>query len=77
MQIILVSLLTEKRSISLKQIIKLSTFQFYLGSISNTFDVSEEASFKNVYDFWVDYNAIDKSNILNTHKYLMVKNNRK
>ena len=77
MQIILVSLLTEKRSISLKQIIKMSTFQFYLGSISNTFDVSEEVSFKNVYDFWVDYNAIDKSNILNTHKYLMVKNNRK
>ena len=55
----------------------MSTFQFYLGSISNTFDVSEEVSFKNVYDFWVNYNAIDKSNILNTHKYLMVKNNRK
>ena len=29
----------------------------------------------NVYDFSVDYNAIDKSDILNIHKYLMVKNN--
>ena len=29
----------------------------------------------NVYDFSVDYSAIDKSNILNIHKYLMIKNN--
>ena len=28
----------------------------------------------NVYDFSVDYVAIDKSNILNIHKYLMIKN---
>ena len=33
----------------------------------------------NVYDFSVDYNAIDKSDILNIHKYLMfkIKNNIK
>ena len=31
----------------------------------------------NVYDFSVDYNVIDKSDILNIHKYLMVKNNTK
>ena len=31
----------------------------------------------NVYDFSVDYNFIDKSDILNIHKYLMTKNNKK
>ena len=31
----------------------------------------------NVYDFSVDYNSIDKSYILNIHKYLMTKNNIK
>ena len=46
--------------------------QFCLGSISNKF---EYVSLKgNVYDFSVDYVAIDKSNILNIHKYLMIKN---
>ena len=35
-------------------------------------------SFKgNKYDFSVDYNAIDKSDRLNIHKHLMVKNNKK
>ena len=29
----------------------------------------------NIYDFPADYNAVNKSNILNIHKYLMVKNN--
>ena len=52
--------------------------QFCLGSISNKFkevSFSEEISFKNnVYDFSFDYNAIDKSVILNILKYLMVKN---
>ena len=32
---------------------------------------------KNLYDFSVDYNAIDKSDILNIHWYLMFKNNIK
>ena len=27
-----------------------------------------------MYDFSVNYNALDKSDILNIHKYLMVKN---
>ena len=52
--------------------------RFCLGSISNEFDSNDlnEISFKgNVYDFSVDYSAIDKSNILNIHKYLMIKNN--
>ena len=54
--------------------------QFYLGSIPNKFDVleSREVSLKeNVYHFSVNYNAIDKSDILKIHKYLMVKNNIK
>ena len=54
--------------------------QFYLGSISNEFGVtaSREVSLKeNVYGFSVDYNDINKSDILNIHKYLMVKNKTK
>ena len=52
--------------------------RFCLGSISNEFHYadSKEISFKGtVYDFSVDYSAIDKSNILNIYKYLMIKNN--
>ena len=51
--------------------------RFCLGSTSNDFDRDDlkEVSFKgNVYDFSVDYDAIDKSDILNIHKYLMIKN---
>ena len=54
--------------------------QFCLGSISNGFSATEsrEVSLNgNVYDFSVDYNSIDKSDILNSHKYLMTKNNIK
>ena len=37
---------------------------------------SKEVSLNgNVYDFSVDYNSIDKSNILNIHKNLITKNN--
>ena len=49
--------------------------QYYLASISNKFDYvdSEKVSFKgNVYDFLIDYDAIDKSSILNIHKYLKI-----
>ena len=49
-----------------------------LGSISNGFSAtdSREVSLNgNVYNFSVDYNSIDKSDILNIHKYLMTKNN--
>ena len=46
------------------------TSQFCLGSISNIFDAVDSKSLKrNVYDFLVDYNAIDKSKIILTiHK---------
>ena len=54
--------------------------QFCLGSIFNGFGAidSREASLKgNVYDSSVDFDAIDKSDALNIHKYLMVKNSIK
>ena len=47
--------------------------QFFLGNISNKYDYvdSEEVSLKgNVYNCSVNYDAIDKFNILNVHKYL-------
>ena len=53
---------------------------FCPGSISSAFSVNEsrEVSLNgNVYDFSVYYNSIDKSDILNIHKYLMTKNNIK
>ena len=52
--------------------------QYCLGSISNGFSATEsrEVSLNgNVYDFSVDYNSMDKSDILNIHKYLITKNN--
>ena len=52
--------------------------QFCPGSRSNKFDnvKSEKVSFKeNVYDFSVDYDTNDKSDILNIHKYLKFQNN--
>ena len=54
--------------------------QICLGSISNGFGaaVSREVFLKgNAYDFSVDCNAINKSKIPNSHKYLMVKINIK
>ena len=54
--------------------------QFCLGSISNGFSNTEFTEVYlngNVYDFSVGYNSIDKSDILNIHKYLMAKNNIK
>ena len=54
--------------------------QFYLASISNKFGYVEakEVSLKRyLYDFSVDYYAIDKSDILRIVNYLMVKNNIK
>ena len=52
--------------------------QFCVGSIFSRFSAleSREAYLNgNVYDFSVDYNSIDKYDILNIHKYLMIKNN--
>ena len=51
--------------------------QFCLGSISNGFSAAEsrEASLnRKVCDFSVDYNSIDKYDILNIHKHLMNRN---
>ena len=51
--------------------------QIRLGSISNGFSAtaSTEVYLKgDGYDVSVDYNAVDKSNIVNIHKYLMVTN---
>ena len=44
--------------------------QFCLGSISNGFSAAgsrEVSLYGNVYDLSVDYNSIDKSDILNIH----------
>ena len=54
--------------------------QFWLGSISNKLGATESREISlggNFYYFSVDYNTIDKSDISNIHKYLMVKNNMK
>ena len=54
--------------------------QFCLGSTYNGFSAAEprEVSLNgNVYDFLVNCNSIDKSDILKIHKYLMTKNNIK
>ena len=54
--------------------------QLFLGSMSKQFDYvqSEEVWLKeNVYDFPVSYSAIDNSETLNVHEYLMFNNNIK
>ena len=51
-----------------------------LGSISDGFSATKAREVclnKNVYDFSVNYNSIDKSGSFNNHKYLMTKNNIK
>ena len=50
--------------------------QFFLRTISNGFGAAESRE-GNVYVFSVDYNIIDKSDILNIYKYLMINNNLK
>ena len=61
----------------------MSTFQhyfIYLGSISEKFGASESLKVSakgNMSHFSVDYDAIDKSDILNIHNYLMIRNNIK
>ena len=54
--------------------------QFGLWSISNGFSAMESREVTlvaNVYNFSVDYSSVDKSDILNIHKYLIVKNSMK
>ena len=64
-----------------KEIFKFNfSIQFCLESISNGFIATESREISlngNVYDFSVDYNSINKSEILNIRKYLMIKNNLK
>ena len=51
--------------------------QVCLGSIFiefNAFESREVSLKRNIYDFSVDYNSVDKSCKLNTHKYLIVMN---
>ena len=80
--IIVIFLLMGIKSLNLKLTIKLLNFptQFCPGSTSNEFCNTEfeEVSLNgNIYDFSLDYNSIDKSDILHIHKYLMTKNNMK
>ena len=81
MLIIVICLLMEKKSLNLKPAIKMLTSNsFFLGSISNGFSATESRKVslnQNVYNFSLDYNSIDKSDILNIHKYLMTKINIK
>ena len=54
--------------------------QFCLRSISNGFSATESKKVSlngNMYDFSVNYNSLDKSKVLNIHKYSMTKNNIK
>ena len=73
MVIIVISLLMENKSDNKN--VNFPTL-FYLGSVSNKFgaiDLREISLERNGYNFSVDYNAIHKSEILNIHKYLIVK----
>ena len=52
-------------------------YRFFLGAISNEFttlDLGEAFFVRNAYYFSVDYKSFNKSDILNIHKYLMIKN---
>ena len=68
-----------KRYLNLKLTIKILTLQLnFVGSISNGLSATEarEVSLHgNVYGFSVDYNSIDKSDIVNIYKNLMTRNN--
>ena len=81
--IIVICLLMEKKSLSLKLTIKMLTFQLhfvleaYLKDISSATKLREVSLNENVYNFAVNYNFVDKSDILNIQKYLMVKKNIK
>ena len=48
-----------------------------MSNVFSSADSREVSLNGNVNDFLVDYNSIDKSNILNIHKYLMIKSNKK
>ena len=79
MVIVVISSLSEKKFKADNKNVY-SSAQFCLGSISGKLQhvKSEELIFKgNVYDFSDNYKTIDKSDLLNIFKYLIVKNNKK
>ena len=69
----------ENKFLNLNLTIKMLTFQLnfvskvYLMDICAT-EFREVSLNGNLYDFSVYYNSIDKTDILNIHKYLMTKN---
>lgn len=77
--IIVICLLVEKKFISLKLTVKiLASLLSCVMEASNDFGLiySKDISLKgHVSDCSVDYNIIDKSEILSIHKYLIVTNN--
>ena len=81
MLIIIICLLIEKKYLSLKPTIKVLTFQlnFVSEALYNGFNATEsrEVSLNGNVHISVNYNYIDKPDILNIHKYLMTKNNIK
>ena len=79
MVIIVTCLLMEKEISKFKVDDKIFNFliQFCLWSIYNGFSAIESRevySKRSMYNFSVNYNATDKSDILSIHKYLMAKN---
>ena len=79
--IIVIYLLMKRKSLSLKLTIKMLTFQLNFVLEIYLMDLvllSLQKYLKgNEYDSSVDFNFIDKSDILNIHKYLMIKSNVK
>ena len=78
MVIIVICVLMEKKSFKFKTENNNVNFptKVCLGNIYNGFGATEfrEVSLKgNVYDFLVDCNAINKSDMLNSHKYLWLR----
>ena len=79
MLIIVIYFLTEDKYLDLKPAKNVNfPTQFFFGIISNGISatVSREVSLNwYAYDFSVDYNSIDKSDIPKIHKYLIAKSN--
>ena len=82
MMIIVICLLMERKSLNLE--IKMLIFQlnfvlevFLMDLVLLSLESREVSLNGNVYDFSVDCNSIDRSDIQNIHKYLMTRNNIK
>ena len=75
MLIIVICFFMEKKSLNLKPTIKMLTFQLCFVSEIFLMDLMHlEVSLNgNVHDFSVDYNSIGKSDIINIHKFSLVK----